>query len=205
MRPNKRKVFRETREFVEGETGRGTATSTLTTNPNTALNAMRKNDAKLDRMPISPRKLLRRYVGFAIARGRKSPLIYIGRGDSSVMAHENAHAAFKHYKRKNKQRVVSLATELFACSFQLEWLLKRDKVKYAKVMEKGYSPFQLKKALFLTSIDGIRSRPGMVLAKKIQGELDPKQRKQFRRELLEADLRNQDQVLEYVEEKMGAF
>ena len=202
MRPKGKRIFRETREFVERETGRGTATSTLTTNPNTALSAMRKNSARSDVLPIGPRKLLN-YHGFSIFRKSKSSLTYIGKGNSGVMAHENAHNAFRHYKKKNKQRVVSLATEMFACSFQLEWLLERDKSKYDRLMEKKYSTFRLKKAFFLTSFDGIRSRPGMVLAKRIQEKLTSKQRKQFRQELLEKDLKNQEQVLKFVNKRFA--
>jgi len=202
MRPKRKRIFRETREFVEKETGRGTANSTLTTNPNTALSAMRKNSTKQGQIPISPRRLLRKFWGFSISRGGKNPLVYIGKGDSSIMAHENAHNAFRHYKKKNKQETVFLATEMFACSFQLEWLLERDKAKYDKIMGEKYSHFKLKKALSLASINGVHSKPGMILAKRIQSKFNPEQRKQFRQELLKMDFRTQDKVIAYMNERI---
>jgi len=189
MRPTRRALYRKGKEFVEVETGRGSTTAKLTTNPNTAYTLGLQVADSNNMLPRGPRSIL--YKGgimFWHGKKAKHKIVYLGTGKDAVMVHESAHVAYLRIRRKSKQRVIALANEVFASSFQLEWMKKENKNEYEEKM-KHSTP----KALIIGHILEAKltknrwwgwSKAGFGIAREIQKKFSEEERKQIREKLL---------------------
>ncbi|MFA6269511.1 MAG: hypothetical protein WCW13_02130 [archaeon] len=207
MRPARRANFRKCREFVEAETGRGSATAKFTTNPNTALSANRKNAVRKNLTPRTLENILKMGgVTTTNLRSKKKSLVFINMKRNSpyiTAVHESTHVAYSRIRTKHKLRIVQLASEVLASLFQLEWNLKNNKPKYDRIMATKApgtltTLYHIIEANLTKNRNWGKSTAGFGLAKQIQQICSEEERKRLREKLLYGDYKSELGIYAYL-------
>lgn len=133
-----RQSLGESRRFVEGYFGRGSASVKVTFNARTA-NRAHNNDLKAAKKKNE--FVNYRYTSAAVlftigTKGAKN-VMFLQRRYSDfpdLYIHEHAHAAYFRVRRRKGKRSTKLVSEMLSSTIQLEWLHKKDSARYLNVM-----------------------------------------------------------------------